>query len=132
MVLGPDDQILDSVAYRNGDYTILALEPDASAPEPHSLQRVWPTDTNSMPHDFVRTDPNPGLPTIPPAPPALSPPPAALPDGMYAYWGDLHTHTTYSDGAGPPYYALSLARAAGLHFQAITDHDWSESYRKCI
>jgi DNA/RNA endonuclease YhcR with UshA esterase domain len=43
---------------------------------------------------------------------------------MYAYWGDLHTHTTYSDGAGPPYYALALARAAGLHFQAITDHDW--------
>ncbi|HXV99342.1 MAG TPA: lamin tail domain-containing protein, partial [Anaerolineae bacterium] len=123
LIVGPNNEILDSVAYRNGDYTTLGLEPGASAPEPHSLQRVWPTDTNSMPHDFVRTDPNPGLPTIPPAPPA-SPPPAALPGGMYAYWGDLHAHTTYSDGAGPPHYALALARAAGLHFQAITDHDW--------
>lgn len=43
---------------------------------------------------------------------------------MYAYWGDLHAHTTYSDGSGPPYYALALARAAGVHFQALTDHDW--------
>lgn len=124
VLLGPNDEILDSVAYRNGDYTSLGLESDASAPEPYSLQRVWPTDTNSMPHDFVRADANPGLPTMPPAPPAAPPPAAALPDGMYAYWGDLHAHTTYSDGSGPPYYALAVARAAGLHFQALTDHDW--------
>ncbi len=124
VILGPNDEILDSVAYRNGDYVTLGLEADASAPEPYSLQRIWPTDTNSMPHDFARTDPNPGVPTIPPPPPAVSPPPAALPDGMYAYWGDLHAHTTYSDGSGPPYYALALARAAGVHFQSITDHDW--------
>lgn len=124
IILGPNDEILDSVAYRNGDYATLGLEPDASAPEPYSLQRIWPTDTNSMPHDFVHTDPNPGVPTIPPPPPAVPPPPAALPDGMYAYWGDLHAHTTYSDGSGPPSFALAIARAAGLHFQAITDHDW--------
>lgn len=124
VVLGPNDEILDSVAYRNGNYVALNLEPDASAPEPYSLQRVWPTDTDSMPHDFVRTGPNPGVPTIPPPPPAVSPPAAALPDGMYAYWGDLHAHTTYSDGSGPPAYALALSRAAGLHFQALTDHDW--------
>ena len=54
VVLRPADQILDSVAYRNGDYTILALEPDASAPEPHSLQRVWSTNTNSIPPQAVR------------------------------------------------------------------------------
>jgi hypothetical protein len=124
LVLGPNDEILDSVAYRNGDYVGLGLEPDASAPEPTSLQRVWPTDTNSMPYDFVRTDPNPGSPTLPPPPPAGLPAPASLPEGMYAYWGDLHSHTTYSDGVGPPYYALAVARAAGLHFYAITDHDW--------
>ncbi|MBI1880460.1 MAG: lamin tail domain-containing protein [Chloroflexi bacterium] len=123
VILGPNNEILDSVAYRNGDYTTLGLEPDASAPAPSSLQRVWPTDTNSMPNDFVRTDPNPGNPTLPPPPPA-APPPAVLPEGMYAYWGDLHSHTTYSDGVGPPYYALAIARAAGLHFYAITDHDW--------
>lgn len=124
LLLGPNNEILDSVAYRNGNYAALGLEADASAPEPLSLQRVWPTDTNSMPHDFVRTDPNPGERTIPPPPPATIMPPAVLPDGMYAYWGDLHAHTTYSDGSGPPHYALAVARAAGLHFQAITDHDW--------
>lgn len=128
IVLGPNDEILDSVAYRNGDYEILNLEPDASAPEPHSLQRIWPVDTNSMPYDFVRAGPNPGVPTIPPSPaPVAAPPPADLPDGMHAYWGDLHAHTSYSDGAGPPYYALALARAAGHHFFAITDHGHSLS-----
>jgi hypothetical protein len=124
VVLGPDDRILDSVAYRNGDYATLGLEPDASAPEPTSLQRVWPVDTDSMPHDFVRANPNPGHPTQPPAPPAVSAPPAALPDGMYAFWGELHAHSSYSDGAGPPSYALAVAHGAGLHFYAITDHDW--------
>ncbi|MFN8454715.1 MAG: CehA/McbA family metallohydrolase [Anaerolineae bacterium] len=122
VVLGPNDEILDSVAYRNGDYATLGLEPDASAPEPASLQRVWPTDTNSMPHDFVRAEPNPGRPTEPPPPVSL--PPAVLPDGMFAFWGDLHAHTTYSDGSGPPHYALAVARSAGLHFYALTDHDW--------
>ncbi|MCB9078695.1 MAG: lamin tail domain-containing protein [Anaerolineaceae bacterium] len=124
VVLGPADQILDSVAYRNGDYTILGLEAGATAPEPYSLQRVWPTDTNSMPHDFVRAAPNPGVLTVPPSPPNSPPEPALLTGGMKAYWGDLHAHTTYSDGAGPPYYALAKARAADLHFFALTDHAW--------
>jgi DNA/RNA endonuclease YhcR with UshA esterase domain/methionine-rich copper-binding protein CopC len=122
LVLGPGDEILDSVAYRNGDYATLGLEPDATAPEPASLQRVWPVDTNSMPYDFVKADPTPGVPTIPP--PSVTTPPAALPDGMFAYWGHLHAHTTYSDGSGPPHYALALARAAGLHYYGITDHGW--------
>lgn len=124
LLLGPNNEPLDAVAFRNGDYTALGLEEGATAPEPHSLQRVWATDTNSMPHDFVRTDPTPGQPTIPPAPPATAPPAAALPGGMFAYWGHIHAHTTYSDGAGPPYYALAMARAAGLHFYGISDHGW--------
>jgi hypothetical protein len=123
VVLGRDDEILDSVAYRNGDYAGLGLEPDASAPEPKSLQRVWPIDTDSMPYDFVHTDPTPGIRTEPPAGLVFTPP-ANLPGGMKAYWGHLHAHTTYSDGSGPPHYALALAQAAGLHFYAITDHCW--------
>lgn len=122
LVLGPSDQIFDSVAYRNGDYATLGLEPDATAPEPHSLQRIWPVDTDSMPHDFVRADPNPGVLTTPPSPTSI--PPATLSGGMNAYWGHLHAHTTYSDGAGPPHYALAVARSAGLHFYGITDHSW--------
>ncbi|MCB0173100.1 MAG: lamin tail domain-containing protein, partial [Anaerolineae bacterium] len=124
VVLGPADQIFDSVAYRNGDYAALGLEAGATAPEPHSLQRVWPIDTNSMPHDFVRAAPNPGELTSPPSPPNSPSEPALLAGGMKAYWGDLHAHTTYSDGAGPPHYALAKARAAGLHFFALTDHAW--------
>ena len=123
LLFGPNNELLDSVAFRNGDYATLGLEAGATAPEPHSLQRVWPSDTASMPDDFVRTDPTPGYPTHPPATPAFVPP-VALPNGMFAYWGHLHAHTTYSDGAGPPHYALALARAAGLHYYAITDHGW--------
>ena len=77
-----------------------------------------------MPHDFVHAEPNPGELTEPPPPPAIPPPPAALPGGMKAYWGHLHAHTTYSDGAGPPFYALAMARHAGLHFYGISDHAW--------
>jgi DNA/RNA endonuclease YhcR with UshA esterase domain len=124
VLLGPDDQIVDSVAFRNGDYAAVGLTGEATAPQPHSLQRVWPDDSNSMPNDFVRTDPNPGQATWPPPPPTEPPLAAALPDGMHAYWGQLHAHTTYSDGAGPPGFALATARAAGLHFYALTDHDW--------
>lgn len=124
ILLGPEDTIVDSVAYRNGAYELLGLEPSASAPEPHSLQRVWAVDTDSMPHDFVSAQPNPGQPTLFGYPVVTPPSPAELADGMKAFWGHLHAHTTYSDGAGPPHYALAQARAAGLHFYGITDHGW--------
>jgi len=124
LLLGPNDEIFDSVAFRNGEYEALGLTGEATAPKPLSLQRVWLTDTNSMDYDFVHATPNPGQPTWPPSPPASPPPAALLPDGMRAYWGHFHAHTTASDGAGPAYYALAMARAAGLHFYAITDHDW--------
>lgn len=124
VLLGPADTVFDSVAFRNGDYAGLGLAPDASAPAPHSLHRIWPQDTDAMPSDFLRTDPAPRSVSPLPAAPAAFPAPATLPDGMFAYWGDLHAHTTYSDGSGPPHYALAAARAAGLHFSAVTDHGW--------
>src|SRR5262245_28998618 len=51
----------------------------------------------------------------------------ALPRLLYAYglrlfYGDLHTHTGYSDGMGRPEDALQQMRERGLHFAAITDH----------
>jgi hypothetical protein len=122
LVLGPADQRVDSVAYRNGDYAAAGVTPDASAPEPDSLQRIWPYDSDSMPADFVRKAPNPGSITPLPGPPASPPPAADLPDGMHAYWGILHSHSSYSDGAGPPWLAFATARANGLHFLALTDH----------
>ncbi len=44
---------------------------------------------------------------------------------MRAYHGDLHNHTSYSDGAGTPNLAFTTARNAGLDFLGITDHSYS-------
>lgn len=38
------------------------------------------------------------------------------------YFGDLHSHTSYSDGTALPDDAYSYARDAGADFLAITDH----------
>ena len=39
------------------------------------------------------------------------------------WFGNLHAHTSYSDGSGTPDEAYREARAAGLHFLAITEHN---------
>jgi DNA/RNA endonuclease YhcR with UshA esterase domain len=124
LLLGPADQIVDAVAYKSGDYAAVGITGDISAPAPRSLQRVGAGDTNDMNADFAIAEPNPSsltdLPPLPPSPPA----PAPLPGGMWAYFGCIHSHSTYSDGSGPPRYAYAVGRANGLHFLALTDHDY--------
>ncbi|MBN2392422.1 MAG: DUF11 domain-containing protein [Anaerolineae bacterium] len=45
---------------------------------------------------------------------------------MTAYHGDIHNHTSYSDGSGTPTQALATGRdAGGFDFMAITDHSYS-------
>lgn len=39
------------------------------------------------------------------------------------YAGDLHLHTVHSDGGTEPAQVLEMARASGLDFVAITDHN---------
>ncbi|MBA2260915.1 MAG: PHP domain-containing protein [Acidobacteria bacterium] len=39
------------------------------------------------------------------------------------YAGDLHLHTVHSDGSFEPAQVLEMARASGLDFVAITDHN---------
>lgn len=39
------------------------------------------------------------------------------------FFGSLHGHTSYSDGSGTPDDAYKAARAAGLDFYAITEHN---------
>lgn len=39
------------------------------------------------------------------------------------YFGTLHSHTSYSDGSGTPDEAYARARANGLDFLAITEHN---------
>ena len=46
----------------------------------------------------------------------------AKPD-FNVYFGNLHSHTSYSDGSGTPDEAYRHARSAGLDFLAITEHN---------
>jgi len=52
--------------------------------------------------------------------PALGP--MALAGNMNIYFGDLHSHTGYSDGQGTPADAFTMARASGLDFFGLTEH----------
>ena len=44
---------------------------------------------------------------------------------MQAYFGDLHNHTSISDGSGTPAQALAAGEAAGFDFMAISDHSYA-------
>jgi uncharacterized protein YdeI (BOF family) len=44
---------------------------------------------------------------------------------MHVYFGDLHNHTSYSDGSGTPTQALAAGKTAGFDFMAITDHSYA-------
>jgi hypothetical protein len=60
------------------------------------------------------------------APSALGAGPSAQPL-LYPYFGDLHAHTSYSDGArgSTPAVAFAAGAAAGADFMATTDHQGS-------
>ncbi len=122
LLLGPGDQLVDSVAWESGNFTVAGLRGDANASEPQSLSRYGTQDTNHMALDFLHGAPSPGSLVVPPTFPAPIPG-ASMPNGMFAYWGDLHAHSTASDGSGPPRMAYATARANGLHFFALTEHD---------
>ena len=44
---------------------------------------------------------------------------------MRAYFGDLHNHTSYSDGSLTPTEAFAHGKAAGFDFMALTDHSYA-------
>lgn len=74
-----------------------------------------------------------------PKPTSLPPKPLPQPESNFDYkifFGNLHSHTGFSDGIGVPEYAYDYARyEAGLDFLAITEHsnlfdndlDWDQS-----
>lgn len=43
------------------------------------------------------------------------------------YFGNLHAHTSYSDGSGVPREAFSMAKGAGLDFFAVTEHNHKDA-----
>ena len=119
LLLGPQGERLDAVVYGAGDFAAVAVEGKITAPESTSAQRLVGHDSDDMRLDFAIGDPTPG--EILTQPQANVMPPAALPDGLFAYWGDLRGYSAFSDGWGPPRYAWSVARAHGLHFLALTE-----------
>ncbi len=50
--------------------------------------------------------------------------PAAQAQDYNLYFGDLHAHTSFSDGKGTPAEAYAAAKAAGADFFATTDHNY--------
>ncbi len=44
---------------------------------------------------------------------------------MHVYFGDIHNHTSYSDGSGTPDQALASGKAADMDFMALTDHSYA-------
>ncbi|CAG0932721.1 hypothetical protein TFLX_02713 [Thermoflexales bacterium] len=44
---------------------------------------------------------------------------------MHAYHGDLHNHTSYSDGSLTAAQAYATGRANGFDFMAVTDHSYA-------
>jgi uncharacterized repeat protein (TIGR01451 family) len=46
---------------------------------------------------------------------------------MQVFLGDIHNHTSYSDGSGTPSEALAAGEDAGYDFMAITDHSYAVS-----
>lgn len=42
---------------------------------------------------------------------------------LHEYTGAIHVHTVYSDGSGTYGDVVAAARAAGLHYIVVTDHD---------
>jgi hypothetical protein len=49
----------------------------------------------------------------------------ALEPAMQAYHGDIHNHSSYSDGSLTPADAFAHGKAAGFDFMAITDHSYA-------
>lgn len=49
--------------------------------------------------------------------------------GLKVWFGNLHAHTSYSDGSGTPAMAFDHARLRGLDFMAVTEHNHKDAER---
>jgi hypothetical protein len=74
--------------------------------------------------------PHPGSPASHRPPLGARPPRRQLPSDGPRRWlaGDLHCHTVHSDGALSVFEVARAARAAGLDFLAVTDHNTVSHY----
>jgi hypothetical protein len=109
-----------------GDVELIAQIAGAVPPGPW-LAQVWAGHVNQPLHYTLRVEAD------------NEPPQAAAsggaPDLAYVarggpawYLGELHTHTTFSDGVLAPEGLLDEARAAGAQFMAISDHNTIDAW----
>lgn len=94
--------------------------PDTTEP-PDDAADVGPEaepDVEDVPEDPGEDAPPDTEPDAPDAEPDVPPPPV-----MDFYFGNFHSHTSYSEGVGPPSENFVWARdVAGFDFFAVTDH----------
>ncbi len=64
------------------------------------------------------------------APPAPGRPREPLVSGRRWYRGELHLHSTHSDGAWTPEEIATLARPRDLDFMVLSDHNTTSSYEE--
>ena len=121
ILLGPQDEVVDAVAYGQGDFAAVGLAGRLKALAPDSAQRVAAWDHADMTADFAVDTPTPGRPLLVPEPVAI--PPVPMPGGMFAYFGALRGQSNYANGRGPALYAWAIARSYGLHFLALSEDD---------
>ena len=94
---------LDTTTLRNGRQALLVIAYAKGGDEPslHPSEKAWESPVRNW---FVEL-------------------PVTIANRYHCYWGDLHAHTSYSDGAGLPKDAYEFARdKAKLDFFAVTDH----------
>jgi len=94
---------LDTTTLRNGRQALLVIAYAKGGDEPslHPSEKAWESPVRNWCVELPVTIANP----------------------YRCYWGDLHAHTSYSDGAGLPKDAYEFARdKAKLDFFAVTDH----------
>ena len=123
LLLDPTGRLADVLAYGDAAYQVLGLAGRLSPAGDQAFYRApgapFPT-VRDLRHRFLRSAPDPNLTYSLPGP--LDHGPVGLADGLWAWWGTLGAHSTFSpDGAAPPHVLLAEAAGMGLDFVAIAD-----------
>ncbi len=129
VLLNAAGELVDALAYDNGDFAGLGLTQALPLASNASLQRVpgafFPA-VSDLRHRFLSGPPSPFVSVSLPTP--LDIPLPQLDQGLLAVWGSLGGHSNFSPGYGaPPHYTLAAAATHGLDFVALADpqpHDW--------
>ena len=123
VLLNSTGQLLDAMAYADGDYTALQLTGELRPQTGLTLQRVpgfeFPTERDVR-HRFLAAAAQPGSSRQLPA--RLGGANPVLDHGLLAVWGSLGGQSNFTLGqTAPPHYLAAAAGAEGLDFVALAD-----------